>query len=69
MQNLRYDNEKCASVPYERPTPLLLAKLREIQHGPREDGTCGRDCCLMWQDDCWNKGCAAIRQAIKILER
>lgn len=31
-------------------------------------GRLARDCCLMWQDDCWNKGCAAIRQAIKILE-
>lgn len=21
-------------------------------------GRLARDCCLMWQDDCWNKGCA-----------
>lgn len=64
MKNLRYDNEQCQSVAYEKASPELLRQLRRVavEHRP--------ECCLGcgFEQGCSVHGCAAVRKAIDILE-
>lgn len=65
MQNLRFDNEQCQSVPYETATPELLRQLRRISTERRPE------CCLGcgFENSCSVHGCAAVRKAVALLER
>lgn len=64
MKNLRYDNEQCQSVAYEKATPELLRQLRRVAVERRPE------CCLGcgFEHGCSVHGCAAVRKAIDILE-
>lgn len=64
MKNLRYDNEQCRSVAYEKASPELLRQLRQVAVERRPA------CCLGcgFEQACSEHGCAAVRKAIDILE-
>lgn len=64
MTNLKYDNGKCASVPYEKATPELLRQLKRVGVERRPE------CCLGcgFEHDCSIHGCAVVHKAIAILE-
>lgn len=64
MKNLRYDNEQCQSVAYEKASPELLRQLRRVAVERRPE------CCLRcgFEQACSVHGCAAVRKAIDILE-
>lgn len=64
MQNLKFDNEQCQSVAYEKATPELLRRLGLIAVERRPE------CCLGcgFERGCSVHGCAAVYKAIEILE-
>lgn len=69
MDNLRFDNERGTSVPYEKAGPELIRQLKEIGRAVGQSGKL--PCCHFYAcyDSCNEKnGCAAINKAIKILE-
>lgn len=68
-KNLRFDNERGTSVPYEKASPELIRQLKEIGQAVGQNGEL--PCCrfYMCYESCREKNeCAAINKAISILE-
>lgn len=68
-KNLRFDNERGTSVPYENASPQLISRLRAIGLEVVESPV--RRCCRFCEyDNACNEstGCAAVNKAILILE-
>lgn len=63
--NLKYDNEKCCSVPMEKPSRELLRQLDRmaVERRPEVCFGCGME------HNCARDGCAALRKAADLLRQ
>lgn len=63
--DLKYDNEKCCSVPMEKPSRELLRQLERMAVERRPEACFG---CGM-EHNCARDGCAALLKAAELLRQ
>ena len=63
MRNLRFDAQRCTSIPYDNPTPGTARQLQRLA----EEGRPGACLNCGFENSCAARGCALLRSVSRIV--
>lgn len=63
MQNLRFDAQRCTSIPYDSPPPGTARQLQRLA----EEGCPGACLDCGFEQNCAARGCALLRSVSRIV--